>query len=115
MRLISIAIKSLEMDIYGHHALVCKKGATLISRHNSGCYAICDSCKGLSIPCSLEAPNPMNITRERPGDIYFPEFDEHGDGHCDYSDIHIAAASYVYKSSKGLLEGSKIRYDYKKK
>jgi hypothetical protein len=51
----------------------------------------------------------MNDTRQRPGDIYMPEFDVYGDAFFDVSIINVCAPSHVKKSAKGQLEGSKIR------
>ena len=42
-----------------------------------------------------------------------PEFDIFGDAFFDISVINICAASYIKRASKGLLEGSQIRYEEK--
>ena len=55
----------------------------------------------------------MKDNRERPGDIYMPEFDVYGDAYFDVSVISICAESYVSRAAKGQLEGRKIRYKQK--
>ena len=60
-----------------------------------------------------EAFNPMNDTRQRPGDIYMSEFDIYGEAFFDISVISICAPSHAIRASKGQLEGSKIRYEQK--
>jgi hypothetical protein len=37
----------------------------------------------------------MNDSRQRPGDIYMPEFEVFGDAFFDISVINICAASYI--------------------
>ena len=73
--------------------------------------------KAANLSCSVEECNPMNDTRERPGDIYIAEFDSlgHGPGDAffDISVIHICAESYIRRASVGQLEGSNIRYNEK--
>ena len=58
--------------------------------------------------------NPLNDTRQRSGDLYIPFFDERGgEAFFDVSVIHILVPSYIRRASKGQLEASKIRYDFK--
>ena len=67
-----------------------------------------------NINCSKEAVNPLNDTRQRPGDLYIPVFDERGgNAFFDVSVINILAPSYIQRASRGQLESSKIRYDFK--
>ena len=105
---------SLLMDIYGQHALVCRKASGGIDKHDSIKNGIFRLMKNANLACSVEARNPMNDSRERPGDIYMPEFDMvregHGDAFFDVSVINTCAESHIIRSSKGQLEGSKIRY-----
>jgi hypothetical protein len=49
-------------------------------------------------------------TRQRPGDIFVPEFDNYGDAYLDVSVINITRKSHLAKASKGLLMGADIRY-----
>ena len=99
-----------EQDKFGHHALSCKVASGSIDKHNSIVNGIYKQLKQASITCSSEAFNPMKDNRERPGDIYMPEFDVYGDAFFDVSVISICANSYVSRAAKGQLEGSKIRY-----
>ena len=50
--------------------------------------------KTANLSCSVEECNPMNGTRERPGDIYVAEFDFKGhgpeDAFFDISVIHLS-------------------------
>jgi hypothetical protein len=57
----------------------------------------------------------VNNTRQRPGDIYMPEFDIYGDAFLDVSVINICADIYVSRATKGQLEGSRIRFEEKMK
>jgi hypothetical protein len=102
-----------DQDRYGHHALSCKVASGSIDKHNSIVNGIFKQLKQASITCCSEAFNPMNDTRQRPGDIYMPEFDVYGDAFFDVSVISICAESYFSRASKGQLEGSRIRYEQK--
>ena len=102
-----------EQDNYGHHALSCKVGSTAIEKHNTIVDFIYTKMLRAGISCNKEACNPMNDTRQRPGDIYMPEFDIYGEAFFDISVISICAPSYAIRASKGQLEGSKIRYEQK--
>jgi hypothetical protein len=66
--------------------------------------------KNVAMNCSYEAPNLNNNSRQRPGDIFIPEFDVYGDAYLDVSVINITAKSYLSKSAKGQLCGADIRY-----
>jgi hypothetical protein len=100
---------------YGHHALSCKVASGFIDKHDAIVDNIYSQMSKASIPCSKEATNTMNETRQRPGDIYMPDFDVYGDAFFDVSVISICAPSHIRKSAKGQLEGSKIRYEAKMK
>lgn len=100
-------------DKFGHHALSCKVASGKIDRHNSIVLGLSALLKKASINHRVESMNPMNNTRQRPGDLYMPEFDPYGEAFFDVSVISICAESYYKKASKGQLEGSKIRYDEK--
>ena len=102
-----------NQDKYGHHALSCKVASGSIDKHNSIVNGIFKHLKQAFITCCSEAFNPMKDNRERPGDIYMPEFDVYGDAFFDVSVISICADSYFSRAAKGQLEGSKIRYDTK--
>ena len=102
-----------QQDNYGHHALSCRVASGAIDKHNSIVHNIFSQMKNAGITCSKEAFNPLKDTRQRPGDIYMPEFDIYGEAYFDVSVISICAPSYAYRASKGVLEGSKIRYDQK--
>jgi hypothetical protein len=69
--------------------------------------------KQANISCSSESFNPQNPTRHRPGDIFMADFDYFGDAYFDVSVINITSHAYLPRSSKGQLEGSKIRFDEK--
>jgi hypothetical protein len=58
--------------------------------------------------CSTEAKNRNNNSRQRPGDIFVPEFDIYGDAFLDVSVINITVKSQIHKSSKGQLCGANI-------
>jgi hypothetical protein len=45
--------------------------------------------KNAGMNCSYEAKNFNNPTRQRPGDIFVPEFDNYGDAYFDISVINI--------------------------
>ena len=102
-------------DNFGHHALSCRVGSVSIDKHNSIVRAIFTQMKQAKISCSMEAFNPMNDSRQRPGDIHMADFDSFGDAFIDISVINMCADSYASRASKGILEGSSIRYDAKMK
>ena len=92
------------MDVFGHHALSCK---------NLQCNSIVDGLHRFitrhNTKCSKEAVNPLNATRQRPGDFYIPIFDERGgDVYFDVSVLYILAPSYIQRASKGHLKGCKF-------
>ena len=103
------------MDVFGYHALSCRQKSSGIHRHNSIVLSIVKHMKAANLSWPVEECNPMNDTRERPGDIYIAEFDSlgHGPGDAffDISVIHICAESYIRRASVGQL--SKIRYNEK--
>jgi hypothetical protein len=45
--------------------------------------------KSASMICSTEAKNLNNNSRQRPGDMFVPEFDIYGDAFLDVSVINI--------------------------
>jgi hypothetical protein len=100
-------------DNFGHHAVSCKKAAGAIDKHNSIVNSIFIQMKSAGINCCSEAFNPLQINRQRPGDIYMPEFDSLGDAFFDISVISIGADSYYKRAAKNQLAGSDIRYQQK--
>lgn len=106
---------SKPQDKFGHHALSCKFSSGKIDRHDSIVEGISAQLRSASITHRTEKCNPMNDTRQRPGDIYMPEFDVYGDAYFDVSVISICANAYWKRAAKGQLEGSKIRYVEKMK
>jgi hypothetical protein len=52
--------------------------------------------------CIYESKNLNNPSRQRPGDIFAPEFDNYGGA---YFDVSVIVKSHLGKSSKGLLMG----------
>jgi hypothetical protein len=102
-----------NQDIYGDHATSCKNAAGVIDKHNSIVNSIFLTMKQANISCSSESFNPQNPTRQRPGDIFMADFDYFGDAYFDVSVINITSHAYLPRSSKGQLEGSKIRFEEK--
>jgi hypothetical protein len=49
--------------------------------------------KNSGMSCSYEAKTLNNPTRQRPGDIFVPEFDNYGDAYFDISVINITCKS----------------------
>ena len=96
---------SKMMDVFGHHALSCRQKSGDIHRHKSIVQSIVKHMKAANLSCSVEECNPMNDTRERPGDIYIAEFDSMGhwpgDAFFDIPVIHICAESYIRRASVG--------------
>ena len=101
------------MDKFGHHALSCRKASGAIEKHNSIVNSIFLQMKAAGINCCSEAFNPMKDCRQRPGDIYMPEFDVRGDAFFDVSVISIGSDSYYARAAKSKLSGSEIRYQSK--
>jgi hypothetical protein len=103
------------MDVYGDHAVTCKTGCGVIDKHNSIVKSLVKKMRSAAMTCSYEAKNLNNSSRQRPGDIFIPEFDIYGDAYLDVSVINITVKSYLPKSSKGLLCGANVRYSEKMK
>ena len=98
------------MDTLGHHALSCRSASGKIFQHNSIVHGFHRIITKSNINCTVEASNPLNDTRQRPGDFYIPMFDERGgNAYFDVSVIHTVAPSHLVRASKGQFEGSKIR------
>jgi hypothetical protein len=103
------------MDIYGDHATTCKTASGVIDKHNSIVKCLVLKMKNAGMSCSYEAKNLNNSTRQRPGDIFVPEFDNYGDAYFDISVINITCKSHLAKASQGPLMGADIRYVEKMK
>ena len=101
-------------DVFGYHALSCKKASGFIDQHNSIVNGIVAVLRSANVSCSLEARNPMIDNQQRPGDIYIPDFDVYGEAYLDVSVINILAPSHIERANVGPLAGSKIRFDAKK-
>jgi hypothetical protein len=104
-----------QQDKFGHHAISCKVASGKIGQHDSIVEGISSQLRKASINHRTEKSHPKNDTRQRPGDIYMPEFDIYGEAYFDLSVINICADAYWKRASKGQLEGSKIRYNEKMK
>jgi Reverse transcriptase (RNA-dependent DNA polymerase) len=102
-------------DIFGYHALSCKVASGSIDKHDSIINAISGALTNANIPHTTEIGNPMNKTKQRPGDIFMNGFDNYGCAYFDVSVINNCAESHWKRSVKGQLEGAKIRYDEKMK
>ncbi len=100
----------MEQYRFGYHALACKNASGTIERHNAIVDAIAEHFRKAKVTFTKEANNPLSANRERPGDIFIPSFDFHGDGYFDVSVIHILANAYLRRASSGQL---KIRYESK--
>ena len=100
-------------DVFGHHALSCKKASGFIDKHDSIVSTLFQTLKSAGVSCSKEAFNPMADNRQRPGDIHVPDFDVYGQAYLDVSIINILAPSHLARAATGPLAGSKIRYDEK--
>ena len=104
-----------NQDKFGHHALSCKVASGKIDRHNSIVEGISAQLKIAAINHRVEKSNPMSNSRERPGDLYMPEFDTYGEAYFDVSVISICADAYYNRADLGQLKGSDIRYKAKMK
>jgi len=100
-------------DKYGYHALACKTASGAIDRHNAIVNGISDLLKKSNITCLTEQGCPLSDNRERPGDIFIPNYNTFGDAYLDVSVIHILAVSHIKKAATAPLQGSNIRYDKK--
>ena len=100
-------------DVFGHHALSCKKSSGFIDKHNAIVTTIFDTLKSAGVSCSKEAFNPMTDDRQRPGDIHIPDFDVYGEAYLDVSIINILAPSHLSRAASAPLAGSQIRFDEK--
>jgi hypothetical protein len=99
------------MDIYGDHIMPppAKQPVGLsINICNSIVNSLIVQMKSASMNCSTEAKNLTNNSRQRPGDIFVPEFDIYGDAFLDVSVINTTVKSHIHKSSKGQLCGANI-------
>ena len=103
------------MDIFGDHAVTCRTAGGVIDKHNSIVKCLAAKMKMVGINCSYEVMNLNHDSRQRPGDIFIPEFDVFGDGYLDVSVINTTCSSYLTQSSKGQLFGAEIRYSMKSK
>lgn len=101
-------------DTRGVHAIACKTASGAIDKHNSIVKGFADELKKGHVNCVMEAFNPASDNRQRPGDIFIPEFDVYGDDFLDVSVINILAPTHITRAPKGPLEGSKIRFVEKK-
>jgi hypothetical protein len=104
---------SKMMDVYGDHASTCKVSSGSIDKHNSIVRALHNVMVDAKINCSMEASAPGQKTKQRPGDIFVPDFDGNGDAYFDVSVINTCCSSHISRSSKGPLCGAQIRYDQK--
>lgn len=78
-----------NMDIFGHQALSCRSASGKIFQHNSIVHGFHKFITKHNINCTMEAFNPMNDSRQRPGDFYIPMFDERGgDAFFDFCNSH---------------------------
>src|SRR5690606_10255320 len=57
------------MDIYGDHALVCKKGNDLIKRHDNIVRLLAEEMKSINIKYEIEPRNLITYKKARPADI----------------------------------------------
>ncbi len=105
-------------DSYGHHAISCNVAAGPIHRHDSLVHCITDYLRKAKVSCATNVGCPKLENLQRPGDIFINDFDNFGDAYLDLSDlsvINVFADAYFKRASKGVLEGSKIRYTQKKR
>ncbi len=101
-------------DNFGYHATSCKVASGAIDKHNSIVESIFLNMRSAAINCSKESVNiGDDSNRQRPGDVYMPDFDIYGEAYFDVSVINPCATSYINRASQGILEASKIRYDQK--
>jgi hypothetical protein len=63
--------------------------------HLEPCNSLVLKRKNAGMSCSYEAKNLSNPTRQRPGDIFVPEFDNYGDA---YLDVSVNNQYYLQKS-----------------
>ena len=103
------------MDRYGDHAMTCKVSSGAIDKHNSLCEILLNDMKAAGVSCAGEQPSLNQTSKERPADVYVPNFDIYGEAYIDISVINILCPSYLGKSSKGPLCGAEIRYEMKLK
>ena len=80
-------------DRFGIYALSCKVALGAIDKHDSIVNGIVECLRRAHINCSVEATNPNLDNRQRPGDIFVPDFDSHGDAYFDVSVINIVSAT----------------------
>ncbi len=102
-------------DVYGAHAISCPRASGAIDKHNAIVNGIYDMLKGARISCIKEASNPAVDSRQRPGDIYIPDFDVYGEAYLDVSVITNVAESNTARAMRGRLECSRYRFDSKKR
>ncbi len=105
---------SKSQDNYGYHALSCKIAAAPIHRHDSLVNCIADALRKAKIPCDTNVGSTTQQNNERPGDIFINDFDRFGDAYFDLSVVNIFAKAYFQRASKGVLQGSRIRFNQKK-
>jgi hypothetical protein len=93
------------MDIYGDHAVTCKTASGVIDKHNSIVKCLVLKMKNAGMSCSYEAKNLNNPSRQRPGDIFVPEFDNYGDTYLDVSVMNITFKSHLGNVQKVYCKG----------
>jgi len=65
--------RKAKLDTLGIHCLSCNgKGGGMFNRHQAIAKVVKDMCREAEIPVSVETPNLLRDTQERPGDIYLP-------------------------------------------
>ena len=88
------------MDVYGDHAVCCKKSGDLITRHNRVRDLVAEFAKvGLLSP-EMEKEGllgPTDRTRRRPGDISFKRWSTYRGLAIDVAVICPVAASHVFE------------------
>jgi hypothetical protein len=65
---------SSVMDQFGDHATTCKTRAGVIDKHNSIFSSVSEQMRKASMAHITEVTRPANLTKERPGDIFVPDF-----------------------------------------
>ena len=61
-------------DVWGAHVVKCNSSGALNYRHNHIRNALFKISKEAQFDCSLEEPNLIDRSRERPGDVFYPNF-----------------------------------------
>jgi hypothetical protein len=63
------------MDIYGDHAITCRAAGGIIVKHNLIVKSLVAKMKNVAMDFSFEVMILNHDSRQRPGDIFIPEFD----------------------------------------